>query len=146
MTKAENVSLKISSERMQSVFYDVLLKHGFKKRKALQCAEVFTQNSIDGVYTHGVNRFAKFIQYIKDGVITVDAVPSLKNSFGGIEQWDGNLGPGVLNAIFSTDRCMKIAKKNGIGCVALSNTNHCLQVYFHSDLLRIKLFRNHKIK
>jgi len=127
----ENTSIKISPEEIQSEFYKILLKYGFKKRKALQCSEIFTQNSVDGVYTHGVNRFPKFVQYIKDGWINVNAVPSLKSSVGAIEQWDGNLGPGILNALHATDRCMKLAQKNGIGCVALSNTNHWMRGGFY---------------
>ena len=127
----EDTSIKISPEEIQSEFYKILLKYGFKKRKALQCSEIFTQNSVDGVYTHGVNRFPKFVQYIKDGWINVNAVPSLKSSVGAIEQWDGNLGPGILNALHATDRCMNLAQKNGIGCVALSNTSHWMRGGFY---------------
>jgi 3-dehydro-L-gulonate 2-dehydrogenase len=51
----------------------------------------------------------------------------LKNKAGAIEQWDGNLGPGPLNALAATERAMSISDESGIGCVALSNTNHWMR-------------------
>lgn len=117
-------TLYISSAEMSAVFKSILLRFGFIEDKAMQCAEIFAGNSIDGIYTHGVNRFAKFIDYVKKGYIIVDAVPRLQNKFGSMEQWQGNFGAGPLNALHATDRAMQLASENGIGCVALANTNH----------------------
>ncbi|MDQ6761261.1 MAG: 3-dehydro-L-gulonate 2-dehydrogenase [Bacteroidota bacterium] len=120
-------TIKVSAIEMQQCFLSILLKHGFTEDRALRCAEVFTSSSIDGIYTHGVNRFPRFIQYIQGGFVNVDAVSSLQHKFGGIEQWNGNLGPGILNAIHATESVVALAQKNGIGCVALSNTNHWMR-------------------
>lgn len=117
----------VSATEMQDRFTIILIREGFPKDKALKCACVFTDNSLDGVYTHGVNRFPRFVQYVKDGFVKVNEVPSLQNKFGGIEQWNGNLGPGILNAIHATETVMGLAKQNGIGCVALNNTNHWMR-------------------
>ena len=46
---------------------------------------------------------------------------------GGIEQWDGQSGPGPLNALSCVDRAIALASEHGIGCVALSHTNHWLR-------------------
>ncbi|HLG38373.1 MAG TPA: 3-dehydro-L-gulonate 2-dehydrogenase [Chitinophagaceae bacterium] len=124
---SDKLFIAVPADAMLSEFNRVLLKHGFTESKALQCAEIFTANSIDGVYTHGVNRFARFVDYVNRGFVKYHAEPSLKNKFGGIEQWDGNLGPGPLNANFATDRAMQLAGESGIGCVALRNTNHWMR-------------------
>ena len=113
--------------KMQLCFENALAKIGFREEIARQIATVFTQNSVDGVYTHGVNRFPRFVEYVQKGFVQKDAMPSLKTKFNGIEQWDGNLGPGIVNALFATDQCMRLASENGIGCVALSNTNHWMR-------------------
>lgn len=117
----------ITKEEMQAKFTDILNRHGFSDEKAAQCAEVFTANSVDGVYSHGVNRFANFVEYIREGVIKPGAEPSLENKAGAIEQWNGNLGPGILNAMTATENAMRLAGGNGIGCVALKNTNHWMR-------------------
>ncbi|MEB0303379.1 Ldh family oxidoreductase, partial [Mucilaginibacter sp. 5C4] len=49
------------------------------------------------------------------------------NAFGAIEQCDGNLAPGMLNARFCMDRPISLANDNGIGCVAIKNTNHWMR-------------------
>jgi 3-dehydro-L-gulonate 2-dehydrogenase len=120
-------SLNISAKKMQNTFKNILLKHHFPKKKAEECAMIFTQNSIDGIYTHGINRFPRFVQYIQKGYVIADAKPMRVHRFGGIEQWHGNLAPGPSNAIFATERAMKLAKKYGIGCVALAHTNHWMR-------------------
>jgi 3-dehydro-L-gulonate 2-dehydrogenase len=112
---------------MQNLFNEILLKQGCSNQQALQCAELFTNNSVDGVYTHGVNRFPRFVEYIQKGFIDIKATPTLKHSFGGIQQWDGHLGIGPLNAIHATDTAMQLAQQHGIGCVALANTNHWMR-------------------
>ena len=122
-----STTIIISAKELKSVFEQVLLQYGFTKEKAEQCAGIFTDNTIDGITTHGVNRFPRFINYIKNGYVQKDAEPSLISGFGGLEQWNGNLGPGPLNAVKATDRAMELSQQNGIGCVALANTNHWMR-------------------
>lgn len=56
--------LRISSGEMKNEFLRVLLNRGFSKEKSEILASVFTESSLDGVYTHGVNRFSRFIKYV----------------------------------------------------------------------------------
>ena len=123
----ENNTILIEPVKMEEKLNEVLQKYGFAEKKARKCAAVFTSSSVDGIYTHGINRFNRFIDYLKKGYIRPDAEPALKKKAGNIEQWDGNLGPGILNAIAATDRAMELAMEGGIGCVALSNTNHWMR-------------------
>jgi 3-dehydro-L-gulonate 2-dehydrogenase len=120
-------SILIPAKKMLERFTEVLISSGFTEDKALQCAEIFTNNSIDGIYSHGVNRFASFIKMVNDGHIIPGNTPSLKSKNAGIEQWDGNLGPGPLNAMFATERAIKLSTEHGLGCVALANTNHWMR-------------------
>jgi 3-dehydro-L-gulonate 2-dehydrogenase len=113
--------------QMRSVFFDVLIKHGMLLEDAEQNAEVFAINSLEGVYTHGVNRFPRFVQYILEGYILLDAKPVMIHATGALEQWDGQMGAGPTNAIIATDRAVALAKQNGIACIALANTNHWMR-------------------
>jgi 3-dehydro-L-gulonate 2-dehydrogenase len=125
-SSAENL-VRILSKEMEDRFYKLLIQEGFTSERAKIIARVFTENSVDGVYTHGVNRFPRFIKYVREKHVLPDAEPVLKSSFGAVEQWDGQLAPGMLNAIFCSERAMNIASKNGIGCVAIANTNHWMR-------------------
>ncbi|MCF8412591.1 MAG: 3-dehydro-L-gulonate 2-dehydrogenase [Melioribacteraceae bacterium] len=112
---------------IKTLLEKILIKYGFSKTDADLTSEIFTDNTFSGVASHGVNRFAAFIKLAKEGFIVPDAKPKLIKSFGAWEQWDGQLGPGPLNSWLITDRVMELAKENGIGCVALRNTNHWMR-------------------
>lgn len=124
---SDPTSLLIPEKQMLEKFTSILLKLGFTNENALACAKVFTDNSVDGIYTHGVNRFPVFVQSVKDGLVVPNATPALHHKFGGMEQWNGNQGPGPLNGIFATEVSMELARKHGIGCVALANSNHWIR-------------------
>ncbi len=119
--------MRIPFEQLKAEFKRVLIKVGFPEEKADLCALTFAENSRDGVYTHGLNRFAKFVRSVKAGEINRDGIPTLVKSLGALEQWDGNFGPGMINARFCMDRAIVLAERNGIGCVSLKNTNHWMR-------------------
>ena len=120
-------TIRIPFERLKSEFLRILLNIGFSQSGAEKCAEIFTMNSVDGVNSHGINRFPRFVKNTLEGIIKPDAVPSFEHRFGSLEQWNGNLGPGPLMATFATDRVMELAIENGIGLVTLANTNHWMR-------------------
>lgn len=119
--------MRIKYEDMKNEFKRVLIKKGFTEKKAELAAISFTNNSRDGVYSHGINRFPRVIEYIEKGYINPDAEPEKISSYGAIERWDGKLGLGNLNAKVCIDRAMELADEYGIGCVALQNTNHWMR-------------------
>jgi len=128
MSRKEKVEfIRVPLTAMESQFREIMLRHGFLPEKATICAEIFAGNSLDGVYTHGVNRFPRFIKYVKEGYIDPSGESICTSRLSCMEQWDGQRGPGPINAIQCTDRAMEIAAVQGMGCVALANTNHWMR-------------------
>lgn len=119
--------IRIPYDKMKSEFFRILKSIGFAEPEAEKCAEIFTMNSLDGVNSHGINRFPRFVKNTLEGLVRPEAVPSLIHRVGSLEQWDGNIGPGPLNAVFATDRTLELAVENGIGLVTLANTNHWMR-------------------
>jgi len=119
--------MRVSYTEMKREFDRVLCKVGFAPERAATCAEIFAQASLDGVASHGLNRFPGFIRFIQQGYVVADAEPECTAAFGAWEQWDGHLGPGPLNALVCTERALELARANGVGCVALCNTNHWMR-------------------
>ena len=67
---------------------------------------------------------------VANGSIDVNASPTrdLRRSLrDAIERWDGNLGPGNLNAHAAMSRAIELARQYGLGAVALANTNHWMR-------------------
>lgn len=119
--------MRVSYETMYQEFVRVLLKRGFTKEKAELSAKLYADASRDGVYTHGLNRFPKFILSIDKGCVDIQAEPVRTEFFGFFERYDGKRGPGNLNAHTCMKRAIQLAKEHTIGCVALSNTNHWMR-------------------
>jgi 3-dehydro-L-gulonate 2-dehydrogenase len=119
--------MQISPTDMQLSLCELFVKYRFAKEKAALLANVFTESTIDGVSSHGINRVPLFIDYVKKGVIDIDAEAEQVASFGSMEQWDGQLGPGIINATKCTSRAIELAKQHGMGLVALRNTNHWMR-------------------
>ena len=119
--------IRIDYNELKTTFQKILSNLNFTETKAEGCATVFANNSLDGVYTHGVNRFPRFVQNVMDGIVIANNEPVKTGGTNALEQWNGQLGPGPLNAITCTDRAIELAKLHGIGCVALANTNHWMR-------------------
>lgn len=117
----------IKPQALEEKFNELLLKYGFPAVQAKQVAAVFTQTSMDGVFSHGINRFPRFIGDVRNGTVIPGTEPELIKSFSAFEQWDGKHGAGISNALYAADRCMELAGTHGIGCVGMRNTNHWMR-------------------
>ncbi len=118
---------RIPFEEVQETLAAVLRKLGFSADRAQTCARLFAETTRDGVYTHGINRFPRFVATIRNGIVDVAAEPELTARFGALERWDGRRGPGNLNALAAMERAMALGREHGVGCAALGNTNHWMR-------------------
>lgn len=119
--------MRISYDDMVREFTRVLEKYGITGEDAVTSAHLFADASRDGVHTHGLNRFPKFIQSIKNGIVDVTKRAELAESYGALERWDGQRGPGNLNALIATKRALELSKEHTVGVVGLRNTNHWMR-------------------
>ena len=118
---------RISFEEMKATIKRAFMKAGMTEEKADTCALIHTESSRDGVYSHGLNRVERFVEYIHKGWVNPHAEPIRELAFGNMEVYDGNLGPGILNALYAMDRATRIASINGLGWVNLKNTTHWMR-------------------
>ncbi len=94
---------------------------------AATCARIHTESTADGVTSHGINRVPRFIDFIEKGYINLQGKPRLTRKIGAVEVYDGERGPGVLNALWCTERGMALAAEQGIALIGLHNTNHWMR-------------------
>ncbi len=119
--------LRVPYEELHEALRRNLLQAGFTPDRAARCARLFAESSRDGVYSHGLNRFPRFMEMIRQGIIDIHAKPVCTARFGAVERWDGGLGPGNLNAHAAMNRAIEVAREHGVGCVALARTNHWMR-------------------
>jgi len=119
--------MKISLDEMKQALHQLFIKYKFSEEKAAFLAKTYSESTLDGINSHGINRVPMFIEYVENGTVLIDAVAERIGSFGSIERWDGKLGPGIINATKCTNRAINLAKTHGLGMVALRNTNHWMR-------------------
>lgn len=119
--------MRVSYGRMVEEFQRVLVKYGFTPDSARQAAEIFAQNSLDGVASHGLNRFPVVVGLLEKGLIDPAAQAERVAAFGPMERWDGHRGFGPLNARLAMERAVELAREHGLGLVALGNSNHWMR-------------------
>ena len=118
---------RISYEELLNEFKRVLISRGFNEKLAEDAATVFAQNSLDGIYSHGINRFPRVVSYLDKGEIKPENIAECIEAQGAIERWNGHRGFGPLNAKMAMDRACELAKQYGVGVVALGNNNHWMR-------------------
>ena len=119
--------LRVPYTALYEALKNALRQLGLAEDRAALSARLFAETTRDGVYTHGLNRFPRFAEMVKNGSIDVHAESTKTAGFGGLERWDGHRGVGNLNAWAAMHRTIELAKQHGIGGVALANTNHWMR-------------------
>ena len=112
---------------MQETVCRAFIRAGMPEEKAATCARIHTESSRDGVYSHGLNRVERFVEYLEKGWVDPLGEPQLVAAMGSMEVYDGQLGPGILNAISCMNRATEIAAAHGMGMVSLRNTTHWMR-------------------
>ena len=75
-----------------------LLRAGLDEKRAAQLADVFAGNSAEGVYSHGVNRYMRFLGEVEKDIVDLKAETEVVSSFGALEVRDAHFGIGPINA------------------------------------------------
>ncbi|MBB5316167.1 3-dehydro-L-gulonate 2-dehydrogenase [Tunturibacter empetritectus] len=119
--------LRVPFDQLHAALLRAMQQLGLTQDRAILCARLFAETTRDGVYTHGLNRFPRFVETIRNGSIDIHAEPNKIAGIGAIERWDGHRGVGNLNAHASMQRAIALAQQHGIGAVALGNTNHWMR-------------------
>lgn len=119
--------MRLKYEEIKAEITRVFVKYGLSEEKAAACAEIHTESTYDGVFSHGVGRVARFAEYLENGLVDPAGEPELEKEAGAIRIYNGHRGPGVLNALYCVDAAMDLASQYGIGLVGIKNTSHWMR-------------------
>ena len=104
------------------------LERFLNAQDAKRFAEIFAGNSLDGVYSHSMNRYPRYLSDMESGLCDAKVTQAERVSgLGGLEVWDAHFGVGPLIAQQMAERAIELARTHGIACVALRNNSHWLR-------------------
>ena len=82
---------RVPYQQLVNEFARVLRSRGFSETDALDAATIFAQNSLAGIYSHGLNRFPRVVSYLDKGGIDPNVnVPSV------LAIWSVGMATGAL--------------------------------------------------
>src|SRR5213082_3356013 len=73
----QSAEIRVPYHELIDVLARILMKVGFTGDRARRAAGLFADASRDGVYSHGVNRFLRFLRALRSGIVDPQATPVL---------------------------------------------------------------------
>ena len=116
--------LRVPFDDLANTIEQALIRLGLTPTRAALSARLTAETDRDGVRTHGIARLPRFAEMVRNGAVNPLAEPERITSFGALERWTGNRGPGNLAAHAAMSRAIELAKTHGLGAVALGDTAH----------------------
>ncbi|MEM5008717.1 ureidoglycolate dehydrogenase [Priestia megaterium] len=115
----------VNHEKLKELVINNLVKGGLVEEHAKIVADVLVHADLRGVSSHGVLRTEHYVKRLLEGGLNPNSEFSIKNTGPSSAIFDGDDGFGHVIAKEAMDYAINLAKKNGIGTVAVINSSHC---------------------
>ena len=102
----------------------IFIQANFSAFDANIIASSLVKADLRGVWSHGIARTSIYYKRVEQGLAKKNPKIKLKKIFPTITHIDGDNGLGFVVANKAIKECIKLAKKNGVGIVAVKNSNH----------------------
>ena len=122
MVALNNTYLK-SKELVKFTKY-ILSKCGLSAKNSLTVSKLLIRADVRGVWSHGIVRLPVYIKRLEKKAANPKPKLKLKKITNSAYHLDGDNGLGFISAFAGTEKCIQLAKKNGIGLVGVSKSNH----------------------
>ncbi|RSK55175.1 ureidoglycolate dehydrogenase [Bacillus canaveralius] len=115
----------VSSEELTGLVVSKLTKAGLREDHAQAVADVLVHADLRGVSSHGVLRTEHYVKRLSEGGLNPDPTFNVKDTAPSTAIFDGDDGMGHVIAKEAMDYAIKLAEKNGVGMVVVTNSSHC---------------------
>lgn len=97
---------------------------GMADEDARVTAEALVSTDLRGVMTHGLVRLPVYLENLEKRKAVAGARPAVLSEDGGTALIDGRAAMGQVAGAFAMDTAIRLAQVNGVGTVAVRNSNH----------------------
>ncbi|HWF74836.1 MAG TPA: Ldh family oxidoreductase [Solirubrobacteraceae bacterium] len=103
-------------------------------RAAQTTADSMLHANRRGLDSHGVVYLGVYARRLREGIIRGDAEPEIVHDLGALAVLDAHRAPGAYAARIAIEWCCETARRQGVGAVAVRNSNHFGAASFFSEL------------
>jgi LDH2 family malate/lactate/ureidoglycolate dehydrogenase len=121
----KDMTQSISSKEVLVVFTkQVMVKVGVPEADAEVVASTLVDADLRGIHSHGVSRLPIYVERIKRGLVSPVAKMRILSSAGATITIDGGDSLGPVLAKFAMEKCIEVARDQGVGVCTVMNANH----------------------
>ena len=97
---------------------------GLARERAEVMARVFLEADLLGFTTHGMNRVASNLGWLRDGQSRINGEPEVIADRGNLFNWDANFLPGPWIMSQAIEQCIERIETRGIVCATIRRSQH----------------------
>ena len=116
--------MNIKKNKIHLIVKNIFGKHKLSQNHAKICADAIINAELVGAHSHGLSRVKMYCDRIKKKVINPKPKIKIRRISQSITHIDANNSIGFVAADLAIKTSIKIAKKTGIGLVAVKNSGH----------------------
>ena len=116
--------MNIKKNKIHLIVKNIFGKHKLSHNHAKICADAIINAELVGAHSHGLSRVKMYCDRIKKKVINPKPKIKIRRISQSITHIDANNSIGFVAADLAIKTSIKIAKKTGIGLVAVKNSGH----------------------
>jgi len=103
---------------------ELLAAAGLEGEAAATVSRTLVDASLRGVDSHGVARTPIYLERLRAGGINPRPRPRVEREEGALALMHGDDGPGQVAGVAATDHSIELARRYGVGVVAVRRSNH----------------------
>ena len=119
-----NDEMRLPVEETIQFLTQLLTRIGLTAKDAALCANDLVQTNLWGIDSHGLLRLPIYAERLVSGAVNKQPEVKCLGGRAAFEVWDGDGGLGYVVGHRATERAIDIARDQGIGAVAVRNSNH----------------------
>jgi len=116
---------RIPADSLHAFHRDLFAKAGLNDEHADLMAEIVVHTDARGIYSHGSQAVAGYIDRLLVGKINPKGQPKIERSKGAVITVDGDSAMGHIASVYGMRWAIERARETGIAMAAVCNSNHC---------------------
>ncbi len=114
----------IKAQKLEKILITMFSRAGLTASAASSVSKSLVETSLRGVDSHGIRLAPHYLNAIICGRVNPKPLFSFKKTASGTGILNADHALGIISGLAAIDKALALAKKNGIGAVAVKNSSH----------------------
>ena len=125
---------RVPAESLYRFTRDVFKGAGLSQEHAEMIAEMIVHTDARGIYSHGSQAVAGYVDRLLAGKINPAGQPRIEREQGAVIIVDGDSAMGHIASVYGMRAAIHRARETGVALAAICNSNHCGAMSYYPTL------------